>query len=128
MTLAGVHHFVGIGRLRSEASVIDVAAYGEMVERLKRIVAEAEDIVHGIIEEAADARGTKADGLSFQVKHLGYCTGLPVQAAVEPIAELPEWSRELRDEAQRERAVAGDFLAAADLRDECSHVQILHQK
>jgi len=42
----------------------------EVVEILKVVAAQAEQLVKFVIEIAADARGTHAGGFGFQVQHL----------------------------------------------------------
>src|SRR5207302_8866787 len=44
-----------VGRKRGEARIVDWTSDGEVIQRLEREVPEAEDVVHRIVEEAADA-------------------------------------------------------------------------
>ncbi len=71
-----------------------------MVEGLKGRVAQAEDFMHRVVEEAADAGGAQADGLGFEIENLCDRAGFPVKAAVKPIAELAQRIGEFSDKTQ----------------------------
>src|SRR5881396_3215296 len=49
-------HLHAVGRERREAGIVHRSANGEVVERLEGEVLKAKDLVHRVVEEAADAR------------------------------------------------------------------------
>ena len=75
-----------VGRQRGEARIVDVAADGEVIERLEPEVAKAEHLVHWIVEEAADAGRAHAGRFSLEIERLADGARFPVQPAIEPRA------------------------------------------
>src|SRR5204862_2419792 len=68
---------LAVGRERGESTVLHRATDREVIERLKLQVAETEHLVHRVVEEAADARGSDAGGLGLEVQHLPEHPGFP---------------------------------------------------
>src|SRR5205823_11912880 len=116
-----------VGRERGEARIVDRAADGEVIQRLEGEVPEAEDLVHRIVEEAADAGRAHAGRLRLEVQHLPDRARLPEKAPVERRPTLDELCLVLGEHAERERALAGDVLAAAHLRRELPRIAALEQ-
>src|SRR6266850_3299577 len=116
-----------VGRQRGEARIVDRTADGEVIQRLEGEVPEAEDVVHRIVEEAADAGRAHAGRLRLEVQHLPDRARLPEQAPVERRPVLDQLCLVLGEHAERERALAGDVLAAAHLRRELPRVAALEQ-
>src|SRR5437667_12759736 len=72
-----------VWRERGEAQIVDRAADGEVIQRLEGEVPEVEDLVHRIVEEAADAGRAHARRLRLEVQHLPDRAQLPAKAPVE---------------------------------------------
>ena len=97
--------------------IVEGPSHREVVKGLKAAIAEAEDLVHPIVEEAADPRRPHPGGLRLQVKDLTDRPGLPVQAVVEMRTVPAELRLERRDHTEREDSVGGNLLMARnDLR------------
>src|SRR5205807_1557648 len=116
-----------VGRKRGEARIVDWTSDGEVIQRLEREVPEAEDVVHRIVEEAADAGRAHAGRLRLEVQYLPDRARLPEEAPVEPRPVRNQLFLVLGDHAERERALAGDVLAAAHLRRELPRLAALEQ-
>src|ERR1051325_3815516 len=99
-----------------------------MVERLELEVPEAEHLVDRVVEEAADPGRAHAGGFGFEVEHLPEESGLPKKAAVERRPVLYQRRLILGEHAERERAIAGDVLAAAHLGGEQARVAALEEE
>src|SRR5438046_893852 len=69
-------------RSRQETA-LDGATHREVVEALPVVRRDAEHLVNGIIEVAADPGRTNARLFSFEVQHLAYETGLPEEISIE---------------------------------------------
>ena len=91
-----------------------MASNGEMVKTLEIMVGHAENLMHGIVEEAADAGAADACGLRFQVEYLPDDAGFPEQAPIEVRPAFPDGRLEFRNHPKAEGSVSGDILAAAD--------------
>src|SRR6185437_10959153 len=75
---------VRVGGNRLEARVVDRASHREVIEDLEAVAGELERPMTDVVEEAADARGTDARRLGFEVELLAHDAGLPVEPPVEP--------------------------------------------
>ena len=73
---------------------------------------DAEYLVHGLVEEAADAGAAQARRLGFEIQHLADQAGLPMKLAIAPGSLADEWG-ELGEHGHRKAAVAGDGLMTA---------------
>ena len=89
-----------IGRQGGQPGILNRTARREMIERLKGRILQAECLVHGIVEIAADSCGANSGRLGLKVEDLADDSGLPEQAAVKPGAMPPQASFELREHAQ----------------------------
>jgi len=59
-----------VGRERGQSASLQRAADREVIERLELEIAEAEQLVHRVVEEAVYTRVRDPRGLCFQVQHL----------------------------------------------------------
>ena len=98
-----------------QPGIIDGAADGEVIEALKGIGANAEEVVKDIVEVAADTGRTDAGSFRFQVKHLTKHPGFPEKSPIPPRAPVTDRVAELSEHAEAESAVGGDLLVAAHL-------------
>src|SRR5689334_15470470 len=102
-----------IRRQRGQPGILDGPADGEVIEVLERDSVQAEQVVEGVVEVAADAGPADAGGLGFQVEDLAEDAGLPEEVAIPPGASVPDRAAEVSDHPQAEGAVGGDLLMAA---------------
>ena len=102
-----------IRRQCGQPPIFDWAANGEVIEALKGIGSNAEEIVNDVVEVAADSGRTDAGGLRFQVKHLAKHPGLPEQSPIPARAPATDRVAKLGEHAEAESAVGGDLLVAA---------------
>src|SRR5262249_46499324 len=103
-------------RIRSQCGqtgIIDRTADGEVIEALKGIGLNAEEVVKDVVEVAADTGRTDAGGLRFQVKHLTKHPRFPEKSPVPPRASTTDRVADLGEHAEAESAVGGDLLVAA---------------
>src|SRR5689334_21775387 len=75
-----------VGRPGLEARVLDGRADREVVEAAPAARGEPRDLVHGLVEEAADARASQSERLGLEVEHLSHSAALPEEPRVEPRA------------------------------------------
>src|SRR5438093_12863960 len=104
-----------IGRQRGQARVVHVPPGGEMVQRLKRSMVEAEHLVNRIIKKAADAGVAHARRFGFEVEHLAVEPRLPKQPAVKPRPTPAQRRLQFGKHAEGERTGAGTVLETATM-------------
>src|SRR5258708_20337481 len=75
---------------RGEPFVLDGAPHREVVKALPVARSDAEHIVNGVIEVAADPRRANPRLFSFEVQHLADETGLPEEISIEPTPVGPQ--------------------------------------
>src|SRR5262249_43004511 len=102
-----------VARLGGEPRVLDGDPDREVIEALKRVIADAEHVVDRIVVETADAGAPGAGGFGLEIQHLADHTRFPEQAAIERRPESGEARVEVGQHAEAEEAVGGDVLIAA---------------
>src|SRR2546422_9883988 len=117
-----------IGGQWARAVVLTVPPGGEMVQRLKRSMVEAEHLVNGIIKKAADAGGAPARRFGFEVEHLADESRLPKQPAVKPRPMPVQRCLQFGNHAQGERTVAGNVLVTTHLCSQLSDIPLVKEK
>ena len=93
--------------------VFDRDADGEVVEALKPIIIESQNLVNGIVEVAADSRRAGARRLGLEIQDLADHARLPIKIAVEPGPVSANRPVELGNHADAEETVSGDVLMTA---------------
>src|SRR5262249_54408002 len=99
-----------VRRQGCEPSVLDWAAYREVVETLPITRSNAERLGDGIVEVAAHASRTNARLFGLKVQHLAEETGLPEQIPVESGTERNQAVRVVGDHPQAEGTIPSDVL------------------
>jgi hypothetical protein len=56
-----------IGLQRHQSSILDRAAYRKVIERLKGVTFDPQDLMDRVVEKTADSRGSHPGSFSFQV-------------------------------------------------------------
>src|SRR5262249_7447829 len=102
-----------VPRLCREPRVFDRDSDREVIQALEGVIAKAEDVVHGIVVETADAGAACASGFGFEIEHLSHDPRFPEQAAVERVAERSQRRVEVGNHAEAEEPVSRDVLVAA---------------
>ena len=92
-----------IRRQGGQPVILKGAADGEVIEALKGISLNAEQVVNNVVEVAADAGRTDAGRLRFQVQHLAQHSRLPKQTPVPPWAPVTDRVAKLGEHAEAER-------------------------
>src|SRR5207249_3188611 len=89
-----------ITRLGRQARVLDRNPDREVIQRLERVIGQAEDLVDRIVVKAADAGAARAGGFGGEVQHLTDNPRFPEQVTIERRAERVEARVELGDHPQ----------------------------
>src|SRR5512139_4193589 len=71
-----------VGGQGEEAGIVDGYAHGEVVQHLEAAVGQAQHVVVGVVEEAADAGAAPAGGFGLERDDGAEHGRLPVQGAV----------------------------------------------
>src|SRR5438132_11166184 len=99
---------VCIRRVSPQPRVLDRRADGEVIQVLKAVAGQAEQVVKGVVEVAADAGRANPRCFRLQVEDVAEDAGLPAQAAIPPRALLADAVAELRDHAEAQGAARRD--------------------
>src|SRR5947207_5094816 len=102
-----------ISGFRRQPRVLHGYAKREVIQTLKRVTREPEDLVDWIVVKAADAGAPCAGGLGGEVQALADHARLPEQMTIERRAELLQAGIEFREHPEAEETVGGDLLIAA---------------
>src|SRR5579871_5299275 len=86
---------------------------GEVVQALKLIACESEQLMKDIVEITADAGRAHARGLGLQIQDVSQNSGLPEEPTIPPGAVSANALSKVGDHAQAEGAVGGNLLMAA---------------
>src|SRR5438105_7939393 len=79
-----------VSRLGREARIFHRHPDREVIQALERVIAHAEQIVHAVVEEAADACRAPAGGFGLEIQHLTSDARLPEEMTIERWAALGE--------------------------------------
>ena len=104
---------VRIRRQRCQPRVFDRATNGEVIQALKTISTESEQVVKDVVEVASDPGAPDAGGLGFEVQHLSQQAGLPKESPVPPSAFFPDAIAKIGNHPEAEGPGGGNFLIAA---------------
>ena len=85
-----------------------------MVEVLKPVALQTEQVVKDIVEVAADSRPANTSRLGFEIEDLAQDACLPVKVPIPPRPALPDRRTEVGDHPEAERTIGGDLLMATD--------------
>ena len=105
---------MGIRRESHQAMILYRPAHGEVIQVLKLITGETQQIVKRVVEVAADACRAHASSLGFQIQHLAENPRFPEQTALPPSALGADRLSEISDHSQAEGAIRGDLLVTTD--------------
>src|SRR5262245_8844993 len=105
---------MGIGRQGRQAAILDGGANGEVIQVLKLVAGQTQQVVKQVIEVAADAGGANAGGLGIEVEHLTGHAGRPGQSTIPPGVGRAQSRWEVGEHPQAEGPVRGNLLLAAD--------------
>src|SRR3954468_5248473 len=114
ISLASGARLPSVARLGGEPPVFDRCADGEVIQALECMTAQAEDVVHRVVVEAADAGAAHTGGLRGKIQRLSDEPRLPEQMAVEAGPERVQAGVEVGNHRDAEVTVTGDVLVAAD--------------
>ena len=76
-----------------------------MVQALPGSVGDPQHLVHEVVEEAANARSTKARRLGFQIQHLANQARLPEKSRIDTGAVRRQYGFELRQHGEGKGSV-----------------------
>ncbi len=106
---------IRIGRESCQPRVFYGTADREVVKVLVFAVSKAEDLVHRVVEVAADSSATDAGGFSFQIQDLADDARFPKEARIKPGAVKFQGFYILGNHTKAEATIAGNVLETANL-------------
>src|SRR5271157_3299952 len=104
---------LGIGRQRHQPWVVDRTANGKVVQALKALPAQAEQVMKGVVEVTSDPSAADTGGLRFKVQHLPQQAGFPKQFSIPPCTCGTDAFGKFGNHAEAKGAGAGNLLMAA---------------
>src|SRR5262245_10333471 len=119
---------MGIRGESAQPRVLDGTADREVVEVLEAVAGQAEQLVEGIVEVAADAGTAHTGCLRFQVKNMPQDARLPEEPAIPPRPALADGVAQLGNHPQRERSVGGNLLMTADALGQLATISLGQQE
>src|SRR6185369_1930328 len=93
--------------------VLDGNPNRKVIQTLKCVSGQSEDIMDRVVIEAADSRPAHTGGFGLQIQRLPDDPRFPEQVSVERLTVLVEGAVELRNHAEAEEAAGRDVLVAA---------------
>src|SRR5207247_9366068 len=93
---------------RHQPRILHGHADREVIQTLKRVTREPEDLVDWIVVITADAGAPCAGGLGGEIQALAHHARLPEQLTVERRAELLQAGIEFREHPEAEETVGGN--------------------
>jgi hypothetical protein len=110
-----------------QARVVDRTTHREVVEYLKAVALETEDVMAQVIEKAANVRAANLGCLCLEVLYLTSDPCFPIEPAVKRGVERLERLAILGEHCDGKRAVGGNRLIATRLLGKIADVS-LHKK
>ena len=81
-----------------------------MVKVLIRVVSEAKDVMHRIVEVTADTGTTDTRSFRFQIEHLTDDAGFPKETRIEPWTVPPQGGLIFSDHPNTKAPITSNFL------------------
>ena len=113
--------------MRYEPRIVDRSTHGEVIEALMTEVVQAEQLVHGIIEETPDAGSPKPGLLGLEIKDLANHAAFPKQPRIKPCPPALERPGKFSQHTHAEAAIGGDGLLTGDPPRRISHIAFLQK-
>src|SRR5688572_27688477 len=103
---------MSIGRKSRQPGVFYRTADRKVIQTLKLIALQAEEVMERIVEIAPDSGTPKTGGFSLQIQHMAEHTGLPEKPSIPPRTLRTNAFFELCNHPEAECARSSNFLVA----------------
>ena len=101
---------MSIGRKGRQPGVFYRSANRKVIQTLKLIALQAEEVMERIVEIAPDSGAAKSGGFSLQIQYMAEYTSLPEKPSIPPRTFRPNALFELCNHPEAEYAGSSNFL------------------